>query len=334
MRWRRAGLASILLVLSARAFGACSSDARVGQNTAGTGGTSADAGPDTGSSTDAAADADDLDALIEKWVDGVCAAIAPCCVQDQLIGDEAHCRASLQGLIASFGIGLDPSRDRATVAKCVEEAIALATQCDPAFVNPPSCSPVGTKLPGSACEDDDECATPAVGTAHCEDSDVGPNPKVCKQRIPGKAGDPCVWTCVNPDFTTCFSGVASQANIEVTCLVSDGLTCTGTCTPFDALGEPCQSFSCGPDAFCNAQAVCEAKRPLGATCPEFAFGIEQSCAEGSYCEGAQSGVTHSGTCAPMSEIGDPCSTDAQCKGDNCHQGTCHPPFKFGPIYCK
>src|SRR5688572_15688470 len=106
-------------------------------------------------------DADNKDEFIEQ----LCAEFSDCCKAAGRPSDGAQCRAFYGAFVPAAGY------DPVAAQSCLDEVRARTDSCDTSSASAPTCGKVfaaasgGTKQPGEACEDDDECAAPETGEA-------------------------------------------------------------------------------------------------------------------------------------------------------------------------
>jgi len=178
------------------------------------------------------------------------------------------------------------------------------------------------------------CQSPGVCKTECDPLTVALD-TACAEVAPGLAGV-CneAGDCVDPRSAfgalcesdiecaegTCVDGVCCRAACDGVCESCDG---TGTC-----VADPAES-SCGDGLQCFGRGACLS--PDGAACQtaaecgssncEPAVGggnvcCAEACPEGQFCNGA-------GACvSPESDLGAPCSDDADCIGGRCFDGVC------------
>jgi hypothetical protein len=258
------------------------------------------------------------------FVNSYCELLQPCCAMAGLRSDGQQCRAFL-GAFAS------PSAyDKQAGSACLAELRAAAgkpgfCQMSDAF-EPAACDGVfgetggGSKQPGEACTDDDECARSSEGKVECQTAFAGSTQiRKCQVQIKGKAGDmPCVGTVDgNTTFLNTGSDVAPRGYL---CNLADGLRCdtaTDACVALKAVGEACtgsSSSECVLTAYCDSvQRKCAERKPAGGMCMQ-SFSRPQ-CGEGLYCSTAM-------TCSAQAADGAACTGDDQCRSDSCVNSKC------------
>jgi len=254
----------------------------------------------------------------DQFITQLCAEFADCCEAAGRPSDGAQCRAFYGAFVPMSGY------DQAAAQACLNEVRAADNKCeDMSSMNTPSCAKVfasvrGTKQPGEACEDDDDCAPAASGQVDCASDFVdGATVQKCQVRLPGKAGStPCVGTV---DGNVTFYGGAAEG-IPTTgylCDLADGLSCdsqTGACESLAAVGEACSSgiYQCVPAAYCAfAEGMCKARLALGAACRG-----DDECQEAAYC------APSSSTCVGQRATGEACATNAECESGDCINQKC------------
>lgn len=254
----------------------------------------------------------------DDFVAQLCAEFSDCCKAAGRPSDGAQCRA-LYGALAAGA-----KYDAASGNACLSEVRALgAGKCDATSMSTPSCRKVlstsssGSKKPGEACDNDDDCASSDQGEVECVSNyQNGTTTQQCQVRIVGQKGSsPCVGTVDGK--VTFYSG--SQNTVPTTgylCHVSDGLTCdstSGACEALGAVGEACtgNSYQCVNSAYCSTERKCADRIAVGSACPG-----GDSCAVGAYCEG------DSKTCTAQGATGAACSMNEECVSDRCVNQKC------------
>jgi hypothetical protein len=250
-----------------------------------------------------------------------CDLLAPCCAMSKLATDGRQCRALIAGLAAPAAFDgaaaeacLSESRAAlATPAGCQGLLVEMTTSCDRVFQ--PN---TGTKKPGEACDDDDDCAPAPQGQVKCKAVNLGQEGDQCQVLLRGAEGSkPCVGD-VEGAVTTYFSGGGTTT--AYLCHAADGLRCDPTllaCARGKAVGEAC-SFGddCVKTATCDdATNKCVPRKALGAACTGSGGFANDECVEGAYCQA-------SGTCAAQRPNGAACNDDDECLGGDCRNGEC------------
>ena len=166
--------------------------------------------------------------------------------------------------------------------------------CQPKFTCNELYGPAGTGLcmegkEGTRCLSEAQCSSGLV----CTNAKSLGGEKSC--HLAGSVGDPCISTleCKKPAVCSMAYGPAGQ----------------GQCRK-GVLGDLCESGSdCADDLICgnveeSSVRVCRVPGRAGAYCV-----VSWDCEEGSYCRRRDS--SSHGTCVE-SELGDPCTNDAEC----------------------
>jgi hypothetical protein len=259
-----------------------------------------------------------------SFISQLCAEYMPCCAKAGKPSDGAQCRAFYSAFTGSA------TYDAAAGSKCLEEVRAQkgsASFCDEG-ISAPSCekafgSNTGTKKPGEACSEDEECAPSAEGKVECASLFVGGSQiKKCQVQVTGKLGDtPCAGTV--DGNTTSFSGSGTATDIPpkgYLCYVKDGLRCdskTGACAAIAKVGEACEGFGsylCTKDAYCDTTAKkCVARKAVGAACTGFS---SEQCVEGAYCDSTTK------ACVASLAVGAPCKSSNECASGSCVNSAC------------
>ena len=252
-----------------------------------------------------------------------CDLIQPCCAMAKLRTDGQQCRL----LFGAFG-GQSTYNKQAGEA-CLAEARAAAGM--PGFCEgiesdePSACDQVfssgGSKQPGEACKESDECAPSTEGSVECQSSFGigGAEIRKCQVVVKGKEGDkPCVGT-QEGNFTSGNVNLDDVPARGYLCYVRDGLRCdstSDTCVKLKAVGEACLGNSeCQRTAYCEGTMDrCTQRKAVGGACmPSF---VNEECAAGAWCSEATN------MCAAQVDIGAACSEDDECKSSNCVNGKC------------
>jgi len=248
----------------------------------------------------------------------LCAELSDCCKAAGRPSDGAQCRA----FYGAFASGA--KYDAASGNACLSEVHALgAGKCESSSTNTPSCRKVfstsssGSKKPGEACDNDDDCAASDQGEVECVSHYVnGSTLQQCQVRITGQKGSsPCVGTV---DGNVTFYSGSSDAvpSTGYLCHVSDGLTCNGTsgeCEALGAVGEACtsSSYACVEDAYCSTESKCAPRIAAGSPCQG-----SNSCAVGAYCK------SDTQTCTAQAATGAACDKNEECVSKSCVNQKC------------
>jgi hypothetical protein len=262
------------------------------------------------------------DRFSDAFVDTFCDGLEACCGVETRAFNRAACETSTRQALASARPSTAAVRfDQSAADACLANVRTALPTCAGIEREPCDRVFVGTLATGAACEDERECAPVPDATVSCLN--------VCRARRRAKVGEDCIRTCRaendcgrlegEPPFD--LMNVSSWAD----CHTEDGLACVGgkcvrgpgagsaclgnavcdvglscpdarTCTPYSAIGEPCDR--CAPAAYCNTLTdTCAEKLPLGATCSEADACTSERCNR--VCESVTRGASHgaSGECA-------------------------------------
>ncbi len=214
-----------------------------------------------------------------------CDNIGDCCAADSLPYDPQTCHASVEGkaqIQVAKWLSFDVTWNSQAAGACIDAIAAAARQCGDTR-NLPACQDVavGNKTAGAPCTDSAECSKPAGGTARCDNA-------VCVAVPRGNLGDACDTICVTQGGTTsCADNPEGGAHCDET----DGLLCgaQGTCIALPSIGEACPQGYCAHGAYCDANQVCAATKPSGATCSQFSGECSGTCNQGT-CNFALAGI--------------------------------------------
>jgi len=262
-------------------------------------------------------------ATLETFIAEYCTVLAPCCDKAGLPTNGAQCRALFTNSAAQAG-AYDPAKG----AACLEEYKAAAKQPDfctnSALSNSTqSCGDVfegaGTKQPGEACEEDNECIRSSKGEVECEHYWVGSaEARLCQVRMVGKEGDkPCVGT-VDGNLTMGTLSSDKPPSEGYLCNRANGVYCDGDgkagCLKIQTTGGVCTgSASCDPVSYCDySKKQCLARVAVGATCDTF----DQNCEKTANCDST------SKKCVAKLAEGAACTSSAACVTDSCVNGKC------------
>jgi hypothetical protein len=252
----------------------------------------------------------------DQFIAQLCAEFAGCCQAAGRPADGAQCRAFYGAFTSSANY------DAAASNACLNEIRAQGdTKCLSSSMSTPSCrkvfSSAGTKQPGEACDDVNDCALSDAGLVDCVSAfQNGATVQQCQLRLRGEAGStPCVGT-VNGNITTFVGEGDAIPATGYLCNIADGVSCdgqSGACTALSASGSACHSSSaCVLSAYCDfGQSMCKDRVALGAACS-----TSEACAETAYCEQS------SKTCVARHATGETCTTSNECISDNCTNQKC------------
>jgi hypothetical protein len=323
----RAALACGLAV----ALAACSS-----------GGGSSNGGGPAGAEADARAGVTAMvDAMFERWIG--CGLMAG--------ADRAWFDAEMAAWVGDSAAAVAAGRmafSRARAEDCVA-AIAAETCAEAEYAlfggaeMPAPCAEalVGAVVNGSACRDDQECATGYCAfdsacpgrcapftavSASCSGSECGPG-RVCAQ-ISGTSGFLCyVQTAPGADGQPCSNGFPSCAlgnycDVAGTCRskIALGAACPGSlldrpcvagticydgrCRVLARAGEGCADAVCNSGSFCAPSTLtCVAWPTAGQDCT-----VAGGCGDGSNCRGLTTR-----TCIPLPATGEDCTATDRCR---------------------
>jgi hypothetical protein len=265
----------------------------------------------------------------ESFIASYCDVFATnCCAKADLRTDGLQCRAFFGAFVSTAQY--DKQKGEACLA-AVREAAGKSDFCTTSSnPSPLVCESVfgmstGTKKPGEACEEDDDCAASSEGEVECVSSfNAGAEVRKCQVRVRGKAGDqPCVGDV--DGGTTISNSVTEIPTKGFLCHAQDGLRCdatTDSCTTFKAVGEACSSTSsfrreCVAEAYCDTtQRKCVPRKAVGVACTN--TGLSQNeCVDAAYCGDAKQ-------CIAQLTDGVACTSNRQCRSDNCLNSVCRP----------
>jgi hypothetical protein len=224
--------------------------------------------------------------------DGVCSACSEGGLCQQAPDDDTRCPvipcAEAANTCATFA-------ETQTTSRCQSLGVCK-TQCDPVTVAlDTACAEVAPGIEG-VCNDAGDCVDPrsAFGAPCQSDIDCAEGScvdGVCCREACGGACESCdaTGTCVeDPGGTSCGDGL--QCFGRGACLSPDGSVCQ--------TAAECGSGNCEP-AVGGGSACCS-----------------QACPDGQLCNG-------DGACvSPESDLGNACTSDAQCIGGRCFDGVC------------
>lgn len=254
----------------------------------------------------------------DQFIAQLCVEFSDCCRAAGRPSDGMQCRAFYSAFVPKSGY------DASAASGCLDEVRASEDKCAAASSDTPSCGKVfataGTKQPGEACEEEDDCAPAAMGDTTCASDYVdGATIQKCQVRLAGEAGStPCVGTR-NGSTTFSFGAAEGIPATGYICDLKDNLTCdgqSGACQALGAEGDPCTGgiYDCVASAYCDFAAnACKTRVALGGACQD-----DDECVANAYCE------TASSTCAARAAAGAACAQNAECESDNCTNQKCGP----------
>ena len=297
-----------------------------------------EAGADTADATDDAPDASDasadgpLDApedgapfvtdpaFAKAWAHGVCDHYDRCCTAIGKTEDHAACEAAVEKWVALYadaamarGSVVDPTK----LADCAAALDAADDECTDASVRSDATlwrveaacysAMIGTKKVGESCNSALDCIpTPGTNTTCLTHSGPsGTTVSLCQQRILAELGDPCTFISDDPVVHVC------NPSKELACSA-------GRCVKKPAAGEAC---------FTAIYPQCDlADRCIGTTCSTrldvgVPCAVDGDCKAGLRCDATK-------MCAPLAEIGEPCSTSTECASQTCTGGRCQLHYLF------
>jgi hypothetical protein len=261
------------------------------------------------------------------FVQSFCGVLKPCCTMAGLPGN---------GLFCTVGAGVVPGYNKQAGAACLAELRAAAAKSD--FCQnvdgnmPASCDAAfeetnnGSKKPGEACDDDEDCAASTEGKVSCETAFTGgAQIRKCQVQVKGKAGDmPCVGTIEGN--TTFYNNIGTDVLPRgYLCDLAAGVRCdsaSDACVALKTVGEACSGSSneCVTTAYCDTtQRKCAERKPAGAMCTT-SFSQPQ-CGDGLYCSAAKA-------CDAQVGNGAACSDDDQCRSGQCVNMKCDSSSSF------
>lgn len=270
-----------------------------------------------------------------RFAQSVCAAMASCCQANGFTYDQQICTNGFKGQLDSYLLtnsSLQVVYDAAAAGDCIAAYSDALRACDGSLSSvDSSCEHIftGQVEPGGACTESAECADPTGQSAYC---DTSTSPGVCVvdaypsgDPTPGVAGDPCLGTCTR-DVGGWSCGASSGpggTTATVYCFTNDGLHCastTGVCETLPTLGETCDYDGCVSPYFCDA-GVCAPQHATG-PCTD-----ARACTSTAFCD------FNTSQCMPKKADGQTCTTDGECTGGNCNDGTCGPVVPVNAAFC-
>jgi hypothetical protein len=266
-----------------------------------------------------------LPQFLEQYEASLCDLVGACCAENALPSEPAGCPGAAR---ASFPeVLFDASKyayDRPGAAACLRSLRSLRPTCAPfregAF-GPGSdferaCAqaftPQGGGGPGAACAASWQCAPAgepdALASCELRDGSDGNFERACAWRVYADAGEPCdTGLSFRPDTRPSVTRICKPGPLYC---ANDG-----TCRAPAAAGQACEPGApgaCEGGTFCNAQALCEARRGQGASCA----GEPDACDRSGFCD--QGG---SNSCLARRGEGAPCFSSSQCQS-SCVGGVC------------
>lgn len=326
----RAGISKTLVMLGllGTALGAgCASIVGADFDRPGTGTrTSADGGFTISADGDVVALPIATEDFVTAYAHALCDDLARCCADNAIGFDLNACLAVAIGRAQSSyvnpgksaGLTYDPAAAGECVARTRKATQACAWTTEDARIGNYSCSKVyvGTKKPGEACEEQNDCASSPEGIVTCTPWSIptGDGGRVEGQqctllRRAASRGDSCDYS--GPDHP---SALADCFTPEGDALLCDATT--KTCQPPAPIGATCSYGSyCTDDAYCTATSssapgLCARK-----------LGVGQACADNTQCE-PQLWCDTSEVCAARKPPGAACEYSAECASRYCSKSKC------------
>jgi len=270
-------------------------------------------------------DDDNASSGASSFIAAYCDMLMPCCVEAGLGANSSNC----QQFLSAFSIGY--TYNAAQGDACLEAMRAASSQpdfcsggssagdstaCNSVF----SSSSTGTKAPGEACEDDQDCAPSSKGEVDCHytwtmTENGSSETRTCMVLMDGSEGSaPCVGTVEGN--TTWYSGSSDGPPPAegYLCDMAKGLYCsssTTACTKLAAIGEDCFQAECVGGAYCDySSGKCAAQVPAGGDCTSY-----DSCVDTAYC-------AESNQCVARLPNGSACETSESCLSQSCVNKKC------------
>jgi hypothetical protein len=282
------------------------------------------------------------------FVQAICDLNAPCCAEAGLPTETTNC-VDLMGTLIGGVEDLDFDQVNACInaQRAAQEAAGGAcmnqvpppAECEPlrdlfgptpdANSAPPDFSPppnTGTRKPGEACENAQDCAPSDQGYVACV-ADFRSNEVVyfCQVQVQVKEGEPCVASAFSDDQGAYLSGNGAGgdgAESAAFCSSEDGLYCPmpvdgqpALCTRIGAVGDACDldiACSIADEQYCNLETrVCDELPKAGEPCAG-------SCDRKSFCPSEGERV-----CQAKRPAGEPCVDYQECASGSCGgEGKC------------
>jgi hypothetical protein len=270
-------------------------------------------------------------------IDAQCAAFDACCQAKGEASDPQSCKA----FYAIFGAGSTLGPNAAECEALLRERTADGSYCTLGAVkdgvdichnalgDPSGGTNTGTKPPGAACNDDDECLAPAGGEARCsyrttfDENNQATTTQTCVQLTKGGAGEgPCSATVGVDGSSTSYGSSSPPLNTTVECYQAEGLFCPQygeQCQTYAAIGAECSGNTqqCNPlTSYCRfgsgdggAPSSCAALLALG-----------EACSPGDECV-ADAGCQNE-VCTKLKANGEACAVSSECASHSCVNQKC------------
>lgn len=241
------------------------------------------------------------------YASGLCDLYGSCCARAGKTKDTTLCQMAFSSAPTNKAAAEQCLADMKELAKSPEFCDfedAEPESCKQAFANP------GTKDPGQACTDDDECGDGAT----C-DTDFDTKQGVCVKYVIVPEGA----ACIGEQRGNMKSWSRDPVNNQILlCDFDAGMTCdSGVCEKRSEVGGPCSWIDdCVDGAYCLDQK-CASQLATGAPC---SGSVEDECNTGAYCEASTK------KCEPRRPDNEACTDDQQCSSDFCEEGVC----KYSP----
>ncbi len=257
-------------------------------------------GPDAGAGGDCAAPSGSVSSerFVATFVEAMCCAVATCCASSGFAFAGDTCLTDWTREAEHLLADTNPSRvyDGAGAAKCIETSRSILSRCV-------SSTSVLAELKKS-------CPGVYAGTVDAN----GPcqSTKDCAQSAQGPVQCEVDTTTVGPPAPICV--------LDPPALL--GEVCLGP-----GPRDPSSRFPhlvCAQGLYCDATNHCQMGLAAGAACGNSAA----QCAPALWCE------TPGNTCVPLTALGTPCSTDAQCTSGSCYQQKCAPGIPISAAGCS
>ncbi|MBX3201118.1 MAG: hypothetical protein KF894_23470 [Labilithrix sp.] len=270
-------------------------------------------------SDEAERDAAAESAFFDAYARAVCDDAAPCCAQVGAAHDAAACRALVGAALREV---LGPKKGtfvpeagerlvsaiRQEVAACAEAPFNSAAAADQGVNFAGLYEPNGTRPPGAACDEPNDCAPAAGARVVC----------MMESALPSGAGEPVVsgkCLVLRPPAEDMSCDDSMDADVgDCDFDSSAAFYCDASdkrCHARRALGERCGgSDECVRGARCT-DGTCASPSALDEPC-----GSDFDCAEGLYCDHTSKG------CATLKRGGEACSSPDECLSTRCDDGSC------------
>lgn len=237
-----------------------------------------------------------------KLAKTICEASTPCCIGGTSY-DEGVCQGEVLGKLGwKEDIEKSKTYEASHAAKCLEDARGLAAKCEGAkndILRLPSCAAMlhGPRKTGESCDETEDCAPPAKGSAICWTGAMADQPGKCGVSLPPEKG------------AACFTPLAKKADPNLLsfseCNDDPTMTCdkaTNKCGPRQKAGGACeQDYECEEGSVC-AGGKCKAM--LGASCKG-----PRECASKQACT--------NGKCTVGKKLGEKCAWLGECAEGMC-----------------